>query len=259
MIHLPISPRNNQPINQSTSTHETKESTAEQPLTNQFIAGLHFIHDFTDVVHSVGWHRCCFSGNSELIIAARSEKQAHSIHIFHRETRELVNILQQNDERLLDLAYHPFLPLLMACTMGGRSHMWTKYQSNDWAAFAPDFVPLHDNEEYIEAEDEFDTFTEKELQYREAQKKMLAKEQDDDGEDVDIMTASEPKPILSKPPSWPFGGDVITADPSEPRETRFLPASFKPVVQLQSTPVPQDKPESTRSETSRKRLRGATN
>lgn len=229
---------------------DTEQKTTEQSSSHEITvtqkATLHFLHDFADIVHSVGWHRCCFSGNSELILAGRSEKQTHSIHIFHRETKELVNILQQHDERLLDLAYHPVLPLLMACTTSGRSHMWTKYHSNDWAAFAPDFVPLNDNEEYIEAEDEFDVPTEKELQYRESQKKQQA-EEDGNGDDIDIMTMSVPKPTNAVLPPWPLKTDLISPDPSEPPQMKYLPANIiKPAV----TSTIQH-----RAETSRKRHR----
>jgi len=65
-------------------------------------------------------------------------------------------------EAVMDLVWHPTMPVIVSCTTNGVLFIWAKTYMQSWSAYAPDFIELEENEEYIEREDEFDIEEEKE-------------------------------------------------------------------------------------------------
>ena len=56
---------------------------------------------------------------------------------------------------IAQLEAHPTRPMCVALGSNGVMYAWSKSHDECWSAFAPDFVELTENEEYVEREDEF--------------------------------------------------------------------------------------------------------
>ncbi len=54
------------------------------------------------------------------------------------------------------MAWHPLRSMLLSVSGAGRVLCWARIYSENWSAFAPDFLELDENLEYVEKEDEFD-------------------------------------------------------------------------------------------------------
>lgn len=109
-----------------------------------------------DTVNPVHWKAPCFSGDSELVVGACASKGEHKISIWNREFGHLTRVLEGPKDGLSDLAWHPNRPIVASVTMAGLVYLWARDYTESWSAFAPDFKELHENEEYVEREDEFD-------------------------------------------------------------------------------------------------------
>lgn len=115
---------------------------------------LSVLREFQDVVNRIVWSSACLSGHSDYVVA--SSKSKHHIYIWNRVYGRLVTMLDCPQPSIVQLCWHPVRPLLVAVLVNGQIAIWSKNVSENWAAFAPDFVVLQENVEYEEREDEFD-------------------------------------------------------------------------------------------------------
>eukprot|EP01124_Arcella_intermedia_P007290 TRINITY_DN14429_c0_g1_i1.p1 TRINITY_DN14429_c0_g1~~TRINITY_DN14429_c0_g1_i1.p1 ORF type:complete len:435 (-),score=121.28 TRINITY_DN14429_c0_g1_i1:8-1147(-) len=124
-------------------------------------------HELIDAINKVQWKICHFAGD-DYIVGASSDKQEHKIFIWSRESGQLHKILEgPNSEVIIDIAWHPTRPIIVSCTALGSIFVWSRQHTDTWSAFAPGFTELEENEEYIEAEDEFDVVDEQETKKKE--------------------------------------------------------------------------------------------
>ena len=87
---------------------------------------------------------------------------------------------------LLDFSWHPFRTFSCACTVHGPMQIWGT--DINWAAFAPEFEEIEENEEYVEKEDEFDVVDGKQIA---AAARQQTQEDLCDGE-LDVVTVEKP-------------------------------------------------------------------
>jgi COMPASS component SWD1 len=106
-----------------------------------------FERAFQDVVNTVQWRRCCFSNNTDYVIATSAEKSDYRIYIWNRIFGQLVKILHQSSCGCVDMTFHPTRALLITVTTQGALMIWVKNYAENWSAFAPDFQELEDNTE----------------------------------------------------------------------------------------------------------------
>lgn len=111
--------------------------------------------EVSDAITKIQWKTPCFSGNGEWIVGGSANKGEHRLQIWDQAGR-LVKILEGPKEAIIDLAWHPVQPTIVTVSVTGVVYIWAKEHVENWSAFAPDFVELEENEEYVEKEDEFD-------------------------------------------------------------------------------------------------------
>ncbi|RHN40529.1 putative transcription factor WD40-like family [Medicago truncatula] len=116
---------------------------------------LTLFREFQDTITKVHWKAPCFSGDGEWLVGGSASKGEHKIYIWAR-TGHLVKILEGPKEALIDLAWHPVHPIVLSVSLSGIVYIWAKEYIESWSAFAPDFIEIEENEEYVEREDEFD-------------------------------------------------------------------------------------------------------
>jgi COMPASS component SWD1 len=139
---------------------------------------------FVDPVKKNLWKTCCFSGNSEYVIAGSADKAEHHIYIWDTERGSLLKNIEGPKEGILDLQWHPLHPIICSCgSNSGVIFIWTTNYTENWSAYAPNFTELHENEVYIEREDEFDLMDSEE---HVARKK--AKQDEAEEAEVDVLT-----------------------------------------------------------------------
>ncbi|CAL4892582.1 unnamed protein product [Urochloa decumbens] len=134
--------------------------------------------ELSDAITNIQWKTPCFSGNGEWIVGASANKAEHRLQIWD-QAGHLVTILDGPKEALIDLAWHPVEPTVATVSATGLVYIWAKEHVENWSAFAPDFVELEENEEYVEREDEFD------LNPREEEVEAV---QTDEDADIDVET-----------------------------------------------------------------------
>lgn len=138
-------------------------------------------HKFQDVVNRLSWNHVAFSSNADYVMA--STLMNHDIYIWERGHGSLVKILEGPKEELGAVEWHPTRPLVAATGVeSGRVYVWGINMPQRWSALAPDFVEVEENDEYVEAEDEFDIRPAEEL----AQRRLDAED-----EEVDVLTVDE--------------------------------------------------------------------
>ncbi|XP_065883835.1 retinoblastoma-binding protein 5 homolog [Dysidea avara] len=107
-----------------------------------------------DLVNKTMWKKCCFSGDGQYIVAGTARH--HTLYIWDKASGNLVKILSgQKGEMLLDVVWHPVLPIICSVS-NGVVNIWGHMLVENWSAFAPDFQELEENIDYDEKEDEFD-------------------------------------------------------------------------------------------------------
>ncbi|TVU26358.1 hypothetical protein EJB05_28901, partial [Eragrostis curvula] len=107
--------------------------------------------EVSDAITNLQWNAACFSGNGEWIVGGSATEGEHRLQIWDKAGR-----LQGPNEALIDLTWHPAEPTIVTISVSGIVYIWAKVHEQNWRAFAPDFVEIEENEEYIEQEDEFD-------------------------------------------------------------------------------------------------------
>ncbi|KAL6867630.1 hypothetical protein ACP4OV_015654 [Aristida adscensionis] len=137
--------------------------------------------ELSDAITKIQWKAPCFSGNGEWIVGASANKGEHRLQIWDQAGR-LVKILEGPKEALIDLAWHPVDPTIATVSVTGVVFIWAKEHVENWSAFAPDFVELEENEEYVEREDEFDLNG-----YEEKAEEVVI----DENADVDVVTSEK--------------------------------------------------------------------
>ncbi|KAJ9645527.1 uncharacterized protein PV06_07789, partial [Exophiala oligosperma] len=139
-------------------------------------------HKFQDLVNRLRWNHCAFSHSSSTGIAdyvTASTYMKKDIYIWELRTNSLLRILENREEPAI-IEWHPSRPLL-ACTSieTGSIQIWGIEPQQKWSALAPDFTEVTENVEYVEREDEFDTYPKEEHQKRRL---------DREDEIVDVLT-----------------------------------------------------------------------
>lgn len=139
-------------------------------------------HKFQDLVNRLRWNHCAFSHSSTTGVAdyvTASTYMKKDIYIWELRTNSLLRILENREEPAI-IEWHPSRPLL-ACTSieTGSIQIWGIEPQQKWSALAPDFTEVTENVEYVEREDEFDTYPQEEHHKRRL-------DQEDDV--VDVLT-----------------------------------------------------------------------
>ena len=103
------------------------------------------------------WSAGAFTRDGERVIGA-SAGGAHELHVWRRSDGvvERVGSGAAEAKGIAQLEAHPTRPVCVALGSNGVMYAWSKSHDECWSAFAPDFVELAENEEYVEREDEFD-------------------------------------------------------------------------------------------------------
>ncbi|KAJ3145650.1 chromatin binding protein [Geranomyces michiganensis] len=139
---------------------------------------------FQDSVNHFPWVQAFFSADGEFVIGGSDVKYAHRIYIWNRHVGNLVKVLDGEKDGLVDLAPHPFKPMVASVGVAGVVYLWTASYKQSYTSLVPDFQELDDNLEYVERESEFD---EPEEDEGNESKRSKLKEEDSDHE-VDICT-----------------------------------------------------------------------
>lgn len=111
---------------------------------------------FTEVVNRTQCRCACFSRDGEFVLGG-VDGTDHRIHIWRVVDGHLEVTLEGPKEGIVELLWHPLRPVIASLGQaGGGVYVWAKNFSENWSAFATQFAELEANEEYVEAEDEFD-------------------------------------------------------------------------------------------------------
>ncbi|KAI9340878.1 WD40-repeat-containing domain protein [Obelidium mucronatum] len=111
---------------------------------------------YFDSIDQNRWVQCVYSPDSKYFIGGSAVKNSHKIYIWNTKSCTLEKLLEIQKDSLVDIAWHPRLPILVSISTAGVLNVWTVKVHENWSAFAPDFRELDENVEYVELEDEFD-------------------------------------------------------------------------------------------------------
>ena len=118
-------------------------------------ANLEFDREFKDIISKKQWKACGFSNLSDYVFGGPYEISEHRIHVWDALTGRL-EMLEGPKETIVDVVWHPTLPVIASCSDEGVVYFWSCDFSESWSAYAPNFTELQENVEYVEMEDEFD-------------------------------------------------------------------------------------------------------
>lgn len=111
---------------------------------------------FTEIVNKTQCISACFSSDSEYVVGGM-EGTEHKIHIWRTIDGHLELTLEGAREGVSQIQWHPLRGVIVSLGLGmGQVYIWAKNVTENWSAFATEFSELEANEEYVEAEDEFD-------------------------------------------------------------------------------------------------------
>eukprot|EP00884_Botryococcus_braunii_P022577 jgi/Botrbrau1/9002/Bobra.0148s0105.1 len=109
-------------------------------------------------VDKLPWNCAILTHDTEYVLASPSSKEEHKIWVWPKASFQPARQLSgEVKEGVAFMAAHPYNNSII--TVGastGHIHVWQHLFHEDWSAFAPGFKKLEQNEEYDEAEDEFD-------------------------------------------------------------------------------------------------------
>lgn len=135
---------------------------------------------FTEIVNKSQCQSACFSRDGDFVLGGM-EGTDHRIHVWRTADGFLDLTLEGPREGILEILWHPLRPVIasLGSSLGG-VYVWMKNFTENWSAFAAEFHELEANEEYKEAEDEFD------LKDPEDDEKRLEAREKAEAKDVDI-------------------------------------------------------------------------
>ncbi len=111
---------------------------------------------FKDRVNNWKWNCSSISRNGDIISACVSAAE-HKICIWDGNTAQILCCLEGPIESVDTIVWHPRRSGFASIGKNtGTVYFWDRNVSENWSAFAPDFVELEANEEYEERESEFD-------------------------------------------------------------------------------------------------------
>lgn len=128
---------------------ELEQATAGAPVIEP-------VTTFTEIVNKTQCISACFSSDGEYVVGGM-EGTEHKIHIWRTLDGHLELTLEGAREGVSQIQWHPLRGVIVSLGMGmGQVYIWAKNVTENWSAFATEFSELEANEEYVEAEDEFD-------------------------------------------------------------------------------------------------------
>jgi hypothetical protein len=102
----------------------------------------------------------------------------HILHVWLKSSGTLEKFLEGPKEGLRHFTWHPTLPNVISTTAVGNTYFWEPTYPQLWSAFAPKFIELEENVEYMEKEDEFDVIIPDQNQKNLANSKAIEGEDD---------------------------------------------------------------------------------
>ncbi|GMH39772.1 hypothetical protein BSKO_07670 [Bryopsis sp. KO-2023] len=113
-------------------------------------------NEFQNVIERTQWKCMAFSADSEYVSVGASSKSEHLLYIWSTVLGKLERILEGPKDGARFVTWHPLRSILLSIANSGKLFIWSKIYTENWSAFAPDFQELEENQEYVEAETEFD-------------------------------------------------------------------------------------------------------
>lgn len=110
---------------------------------------------FKDVIGNTSWNCCTVSGDGETVTASAGDNE--KIWLWNGATASVKCSLEGSLDNVLSMDWHPRRNAMVTMSPDGRIFVWLRNVSENWCAFASDFVELEANEEYSETENEFDS------------------------------------------------------------------------------------------------------
>ncbi|CAN8063751.1 unnamed protein product [Agarophyton chilense] len=134
---------------------------------------------FAELVSKAQCQSACFSRDGDFVLGAM-EGTDHRIHVWRAADGFLDLSLEGPRDDVVQILWHPMRPVFTSLSTSGCVYVWMKNFTENWSAFAAEFNELEANEEYVEAEDEFD------LKDPEDDEKRLEQREKEEAEDVNI-------------------------------------------------------------------------
>jgi hypothetical protein len=150
--------------NNSLSTN-TGDGGGETNLRSGGVAGhssadiLTFQRNFSDVIDKqYRMTQVSFSGHGRYVLGWSFIQSYQKLYVWtiDGEPKCTQVGVPSNDIQIVECVVHPWRTIAYALAQSGRIHVWGKHYEENWAAFAPNFTEIKENEEYIEKEAEFD-------------------------------------------------------------------------------------------------------
>lgn len=116
---------------------------------------MHLNTTFAELVNKTQCQSACFSRDGDFVLGGM-EGTDHRIHVWRAADGFLDLSLEGPREGIVEILWHPMRPVMASLSTGGYVYVWMKNFTENWSAFAAEFNELEANEEYVEAEDEFD-------------------------------------------------------------------------------------------------------
>ncbi|ODV89295.1 hypothetical protein CANCADRAFT_137131 [Tortispora caseinolytica NRRL Y-17796] len=113
-------------------------------------------HKFQDKINKLAFNTMTSSPSGDYVLATIYQAK-NDVYMWEIMNGSLVKIYEGPKEELLDVAWHPSKPLIVASGLdSGAIYVWSVVPPQRWATLAPDFVEVEENIQYKETEREFD-------------------------------------------------------------------------------------------------------